>query len=158
MGKRGNHVPERWTTWLRVEEKWRMAVARTFLHTDEERRTLLFTRARRGGWRKGVKAFFLSKGVKASCTPEIMMTSWYVKLLFLSARSHDMPSCYFAKLICPTVGGKFFLFCQNYMDAKLFCQIEHLQRFDKWLPIHKCFSKVRKNPSPTVWHLNFLSV
>jgi len=28
----------------------------------------------------------------------------------------------FAKLICPTVGGNFFLFCQNYMDDKLFCQ------------------------------------
>jgi hypothetical protein len=28
----------------------------------------------------------------------------------------------FAKLVCQTVGGKFFLFCQNYMDAKLVCQ------------------------------------
>jgi len=28
----------------------------------------------------------------------------------------------FAKLICLNVGGSFFLFCQNYMDTKLFCQ------------------------------------
>ena len=28
----------------------------------------------------------------------------------------------FIKLICPTVWGSFFLFCQNYMDDKLFCQ------------------------------------
>ena len=39
-----------------------------------------------------------------------------------------MPSCYicqvviFAKLICLTVRDNFFLFCQNYMDNKLFCQ------------------------------------
>jgi hypothetical protein len=26
-------------------------------------------------------------------------------------------------LVCQTVGGQFFLFCQNYMDAKLVCQI-----------------------------------
>jgi hypothetical protein len=25
----------------------------------------------------------------------------------------------FAKLVCQTVGGQFFLFCQNYMNAKL---------------------------------------
>jgi hypothetical protein len=25
-------------------------------------------------------------------------------------------------LVCQTVGGQFFLFCQNYMDAKLVCQ------------------------------------
>jgi hypothetical protein len=29
----------------------------------------------------------------------------------------------FAKLVCQTVGDRFFLFCQNYMDAKLVCQI-----------------------------------
>jgi hypothetical protein len=29
----------------------------------------------------------------------------------------------FAKLVCETVGGQFFLFCQNYMDVKLVCQI-----------------------------------
>jgi hypothetical protein len=28
----------------------------------------------------------------------------------------------FAKLVCQTVGGQFFLFCQDYMDAKLVCQ------------------------------------
>jgi hypothetical protein len=28
----------------------------------------------------------------------------------------------FAKLVCQTVGGQFFLFCQKYMDAKLVCQ------------------------------------
>jgi hypothetical protein len=27
----------------------------------------------------------------------------------------------FAKLVCQTVGGQFFLFCQNYIDAKLVC-------------------------------------
>jgi hypothetical protein len=25
-------------------------------------------------------------------------------------------------LICQTVAGQFFLFCQNYMDGKLICQ------------------------------------
>jgi hypothetical protein len=25
-------------------------------------------------------------------------------------------------LVCQTVGDQFFLFCQNYMDAKLVCQ------------------------------------
>jgi hypothetical protein len=25
-------------------------------------------------------------------------------------------------LVCQTVGGQFFSFCQNYMDAKLICQ------------------------------------
>jgi hypothetical protein len=25
-------------------------------------------------------------------------------------------------LVCQTVGSQFFLFCQNYMDAKLVCQ------------------------------------
>jgi hypothetical protein len=25
-------------------------------------------------------------------------------------------------LVCQTVEGQFFLFCQNYMDAKLICQ------------------------------------
>jgi hypothetical protein len=25
-------------------------------------------------------------------------------------------------LVCQTVGGQFFLFCQNYMNAKLVCQ------------------------------------
>jgi hypothetical protein len=29
---------------------------------------------------------------------------------------------FFAKLVCQTVGGQFFLFCQNYMNAKLICQ------------------------------------
>jgi hypothetical protein len=28
----------------------------------------------------------------------------------------------FAKLVCQTVGGQFFLFYQNYMDDKLVCQ------------------------------------
>jgi hypothetical protein len=34
-----------------------------------------------------------------------------------------LPTSIFAKLVCQTVGGQFFLFCQNYMDAKLICQI-----------------------------------
>jgi hypothetical protein len=25
-------------------------------------------------------------------------------------------------LVCQTIGGQFFSFCQNYMDAKLICQ------------------------------------
>jgi hypothetical protein len=34
VGKRGNHVPERWMAWLCVEER-RMAAVQPFLHTDE---------------------------------------------------------------------------------------------------------------------------
>ena len=29
----------------------------------------------------------------------------------------------FAKLICPIVGGNFFLFCQNYIDASCFAKL-----------------------------------
>jgi hypothetical protein len=40
----------------------------------------------------------------------------------IRARIYALGEVIFAKLDCQTVGGQFFLFCQNYMDAKLVCQ------------------------------------
>jgi hypothetical protein len=41
----------------------------------------------------------------------------------IRARIYARGKVSFAKLVCQTVGDQFFLFCQNYMDAKLVCQI-----------------------------------
>jgi hypothetical protein len=45
----------------------------------------------------------------------------------------------FSKLVCQTVGGQFFLFCQNYMDVKLVWQTVgvSLRRIQKTDGMHK---------------------
>jgi hypothetical protein len=40
----------------------------------------------------------------------------------IRARIYARGEVSFAKLVCQTVGDQFFLFCQNYMDAKLVYQ------------------------------------
>jgi hypothetical protein len=40
----------------------------------------------------------------------------------IRARIYARGEVSFAKLVCQTVGGQFFLICQNYIDAKLVCQ------------------------------------
>ena len=129
MGKRGNHVPERWTTWLRVEEKWRMAVARTFLHTNEERHTLLFMRAR-GDEGKVWRLFFWAK-------------VWRLRARQKSWWQVDMSSCYFWALGV--------MICQVAILPSWFVQLleANFSCFAKiiWMP--RCFAKLSISNSLT---------
>ena len=90
MGKRGNYVLERWTAWLRVEEKWRTAAARPFLHTDEwEARPFLRVGGREGKAQRlhahgGRKHGSRNRDGKLICQVAIFerYESWYARLLF----------------------------------------------------------------------------
>jgi len=112
------------TVWLRIEEKRRTAAAQPFLHADEGGASFS-SRARGKAMREG----FVCAG-EGNVAPEIVMASWYAKLIFLSAGSHDMPSCYFCQVYLPNCWRQIFL-----VLSKLYgCQVIFVKLLEMLLP------------------------